>query len=259
MSISRANVDLLVVLMQAEPWKLFWDHLHLKYAHFAEFGLAPRALDSLVWETCQNEELVLITDNRNKKGFDSLEATIQTRNTPTSLPVFTIANVPHLRTSTRLRRSRHRQTARFIASNRYVARHRAVVPALNQWTVRVAEIRASVRVPILSSRVPVFSSSTGLNHRTSPRFWRLFTVNTNGLRPQLAGRVRRMGQPEADGDWQNPQAKFASIGEFGGIRSGCAKGEPARVFRGAQRNEHLFGLRSLSSSTGRRDRRPRGH
>jgi hypothetical protein len=52
-----------------------------------------------VWETCQKEELVLITDNRNKKALDSLEATIQTRNTPTSLPVFTIANVPHLRTS----------------------------------------------------------------------------------------------------------------------------------------------------------------
>ena len=95
----QGHVDLLVVLMQAEPWKLFWDHLHLKYAHFAEFGLAPKAPDSLVWETCQKEELVLITDNRNKKGLDSLEATIQTRNTPTSLPVFTVANVPHLRAS----------------------------------------------------------------------------------------------------------------------------------------------------------------
>ena len=95
----QGHVDLLVVLMQAEPWKLFWDHLNLKYAHFAEFGLAPSAPDSLVWATCQTEELVLITDNRNKKGLDSLEATIQTRNTPTSLPVFTVANVPHLRAS----------------------------------------------------------------------------------------------------------------------------------------------------------------
>jgi hypothetical protein len=43
--------------------------------------------------------LVLITDNRNKKDKDSLEATIQKLNTPTSLPVFTIGNVPHLRAS----------------------------------------------------------------------------------------------------------------------------------------------------------------
>ena len=95
----QGHVDLLVVRMQAEPWKLFWDYLHVQYVHFADVGLAPSALDSVVWETCQKEELVLITDNRNQQDLDSLEATTQTRNTPTSLPVFTIANVPHLRAS----------------------------------------------------------------------------------------------------------------------------------------------------------------
>jgi predicted nuclease of predicted toxin-antitoxin system len=95
----QGHVDLLVVLMQAEPWKLFWDYLQLPYLHFADIGLAPDTPDSLVWETCQREELVLVTDNRSKHDADSLEATIQTRNTPTSLPVFTIANVPHLRAS----------------------------------------------------------------------------------------------------------------------------------------------------------------
>jgi hypothetical protein len=95
----QGYVDRLILLMRAEPWKLFWDYLHLQYAHFADVGLAPSAPDSLVWETCQREELVLITDNRNQKALDSLEATIQTCNRPTSLPVFTIANVLHLRTS----------------------------------------------------------------------------------------------------------------------------------------------------------------
>ena len=95
----QGHVDLLIVLMQAEPWKLFWEYLNLQYVHFADIGLPPSTLDSLVWDTCQAAELVLITDNRNKKDLDSLEATIQTRNTPTSLPVFTIANVPHLRAS----------------------------------------------------------------------------------------------------------------------------------------------------------------
>lgn len=95
----EGHVDLLVVLMQAEPWRLFWDHLQLRYVHFTDVGLAPDALDSLVWNTCQTEELILVTDNRNRKDADSLEATIQAHNTPTSLPVFTIANVPHLRAS----------------------------------------------------------------------------------------------------------------------------------------------------------------
>jgi hypothetical protein len=95
----QGHVDSLVILMRAEPWRLFWDYLRIPYLHFADVGLAPDALDSLVWDTCQKEELILITDNRNKKDADSLEATIQARNTPASLPVFTIGSVPHLRAS----------------------------------------------------------------------------------------------------------------------------------------------------------------
>jgi hypothetical protein len=34
----------------------------------------------------------LFTANRNQKGDDSLEATIRRENTPTSLPVLTLAN-----------------------------------------------------------------------------------------------------------------------------------------------------------------------
>ncbi len=95
----QGQVDRLVARMQAEPWKSFWDYLGVRYCHFADVGLVPSALDSVVWERCQADELVLITDNRNKSSPDSLEATIRARNTPTSLPVFTIADVPHLRAS----------------------------------------------------------------------------------------------------------------------------------------------------------------
>ena len=59
----QGQVDLLVALMQAEPWKLFWDHLQLQHVQFADVGLLADSLDSLGWETCQKEQLVLITDN----------------------------------------------------------------------------------------------------------------------------------------------------------------------------------------------------
>jgi hypothetical protein len=95
----QGYVDLLVTLMQAEPWKLFWDDLRLRYSHFSDLGLARNSSDALVWEVCQQQELVLITDNRNQDDPDSLEATIQARNTPASLPVLTIANVRRLRHS----------------------------------------------------------------------------------------------------------------------------------------------------------------
>jgi hypothetical protein len=45
-----------------------------------------------VWEACQREQVILLTANRNDAGPDSLEATLQQYNTPTSLPVFTLAN-----------------------------------------------------------------------------------------------------------------------------------------------------------------------
>jgi hypothetical protein len=47
----------------------------------------------MVWRTCQSEQLILITGNRNKRGPDSLEATIQSENQPDSLPVITIADL----------------------------------------------------------------------------------------------------------------------------------------------------------------------
>jgi hypothetical protein len=92
-------VDFLVALMQAEPWKLFWDDLQLRYLHFADVGLVAASPDSQVWQICQQHGLFLITDNRNKKDSDSLEATIRTQNTTTSLPVFTVGDIQRLRHS----------------------------------------------------------------------------------------------------------------------------------------------------------------
>jgi len=95
----QGHVDLLVAKVQTVHWQIFWDDLHLRYAHFSEVGLMPNDPDSLIWDTCQKEELVLITDNRNEEDPDSLESAIRSRNTSVSLPVFTIASIPHLRQS----------------------------------------------------------------------------------------------------------------------------------------------------------------
>ncbi|HEY1858722.1 MAG TPA: hypothetical protein VGG61_00095, partial [Gemmataceae bacterium] len=55
--------------------------------------------DSLVWETCQQRDLVLLTDNRNQDDSASLEATIRLRNAANCLPVLTIENIQYLRHS----------------------------------------------------------------------------------------------------------------------------------------------------------------
>lgn len=95
----QGHVNLLVALMRAEPWREFWDDLHVAYVTFNDVGLDPRATDATVWRLCQQQELVLLTNNRNDDGPDSLEATVRTHNTPQSLPVFTIADAEHVRHS----------------------------------------------------------------------------------------------------------------------------------------------------------------
>ena len=93
---ARGQVDLVIALMQREAWKEFWDHLQLHYLRFSDVGLTSDSSDDVVWQTCQDHELILITDNRNLDGPDSLEATIRARNGPTCLPVFTIGNAKRL-------------------------------------------------------------------------------------------------------------------------------------------------------------------
>ena len=88
----QGQVGILVARMQGEAWRDFWDYLQLQYVTFADVGLQLSDPDAIVWRRCQESQLLLLTDNRNDDGPDSLEATIRSRNSLTSLPVFTIGN-----------------------------------------------------------------------------------------------------------------------------------------------------------------------
>lgn len=93
----RGHVDFLLALVQSPPWRDIWGELRLSYATFASFGLDPAATDVEIWHRCQDEGYVLITDNRNSKGKDSLDSVIRSANTLHSLPVLTIGNIQRLR------------------------------------------------------------------------------------------------------------------------------------------------------------------
>jgi hypothetical protein len=96
----EGQVDLLIARMQSETWREFWDYLGLRHVTFADVGLDRTDTDSVVWQRCQDADLLLLTDNRNDDGPDSLETTIRSRNTPRSLPIFTIGETRRLRAST---------------------------------------------------------------------------------------------------------------------------------------------------------------
>jgi len=89
----------LVAAMQREPWTEFWIHMNIALFTFEDVGLTPISADQDIWFCCQREQLVLLTDNRNKDSEDSLTATINTYNEAESIPVMTISNLRRFRTS----------------------------------------------------------------------------------------------------------------------------------------------------------------
>jgi hypothetical protein len=120
------QVAYLVQLMQAEPWGDFWKELGLVLRRFEEVGLTLNATDVEIWQRCQADELILITDNRNDDSPDSLAAAIRKFNTPASLPVFTIADLE-----------------RFGTSREYEER---VLVTLYDYLLRIDEVRGTGRL-----------------------------------------------------------------------------------------------------------------
>ena len=93
------QVAALVHQMQTGEWAEFWTELGLVLNRFEDVGLSQESTDLEIWHTCQAEQLILITYNRNHDGPDSLEAAIRLHNKPESLPVFTISEPTSFTTS----------------------------------------------------------------------------------------------------------------------------------------------------------------
>ena len=83
--------SLIETFYASEEWFEIWDSLGIACHFFEEFELDPRSPDDIVWQTCQDRGLILITGNRNQDGPTSLETTIRQRLQPDSLPVITVS------------------------------------------------------------------------------------------------------------------------------------------------------------------------
>jgi hypothetical protein len=65
----------------------------IRFVMFDEAELAVDSSDRIVWRFAQDNQMILLTANRRRKGIDSLEQTIREENTSTSLPVLTIGSL----------------------------------------------------------------------------------------------------------------------------------------------------------------------
>ncbi|MBE2199026.1 MAG: ACP S-malonyltransferase [Anaerolinea sp.] len=83
----------LIGVLGVEGWLEVVD---LRLTTFAQVGLSFDSSDRVVWRFAQENGMILLTNNRNMDSADSLEQTLREENTPTSLPIVTIANVGRL-------------------------------------------------------------------------------------------------------------------------------------------------------------------
>ena len=83
----RKQGVLLWSIMENEGWLKLMD---IPMVTFADIGMPIDAPDHKIWHFAQQHQLILLTENRNNEGEDSLEQTIREENTPSSLPVLTI-------------------------------------------------------------------------------------------------------------------------------------------------------------------------
>jgi hypothetical protein len=84
--------EAIVRFLRAPPWQAFWEGEAISIVTMSQVGLDRNASDAAIWETCQREQIVLFTANRNKEGPDSLEQALRASPQSDSLPVITLSD-----------------------------------------------------------------------------------------------------------------------------------------------------------------------
>jgi hypothetical protein len=85
----EGDADQLSALLSKEGWA---ELLGLEFVCFADVALDVESDDTTVWRFAQAHGMLILTLNRNNEGETSLTATIRRENTPSSLPVITVAS-----------------------------------------------------------------------------------------------------------------------------------------------------------------------
>lgn len=91
------NLDGYALIFLGLLTKLGWlELISIRFVTFREVGLLMESSDLLVWRYAQENQMMILTANRNMKGEDSLEQVMREENTQNSFPVLTIGNLERL-------------------------------------------------------------------------------------------------------------------------------------------------------------------
>jgi hypothetical protein len=88
----EAHLAALLQVCRNTEWREMWAGVGASVHTFESLRLTRSLPDDELWMICQRDSYVLLTANRNQDRPTSLEATIRSRGTSNSLPVFTLAD-----------------------------------------------------------------------------------------------------------------------------------------------------------------------
>ncbi|BAZ05875.1 hypothetical protein NIES3974_25310 [Calothrix sp. NIES-3974] len=91
------NLDGYALLFLGILAKFGWlELIAILFVTFRDVGLLMESSDRVVWRYAQDNQMMILTANRNMKGEDSLEQLIREENTENSFPVVTIGSLDRL-------------------------------------------------------------------------------------------------------------------------------------------------------------------
>ena len=91
------DIEGYVVFFKAGLQETGWDqYVTIEFLRLRDLGLSDKQSDQDIWRRVQKDRLLLITNNRNREGETSLQATIENESRADSLPVLTISSVEKL-------------------------------------------------------------------------------------------------------------------------------------------------------------------
>jgi hypothetical protein len=88
----QGYVRYILALIDALGMGDVWRSFDLPIHSVIGLGHPQDVSDRVIWNRCQSDGLILITENRNDDGPDSLQRTMNELRTESTLPVLTLAN-----------------------------------------------------------------------------------------------------------------------------------------------------------------------
>ncbi len=61
----QGHLNVLLSILEGEDWRALWSGLNLNVLSFHDLNLSQQTSDAVVWLKCQQEQLILVTANRN--------------------------------------------------------------------------------------------------------------------------------------------------------------------------------------------------